>query len=184
MQQLRACRGGAAREKNRVQLGRGCSVLSPESSALRGYWQETWLRVGGRQPEARWERGLQFCTRRHGLGEEGRAREWPGHRTLQGGTRKVSSQARAWPEDRAPPSCSCPPPPPALALPPLETQSQLRAVSPQVTRGPHTYSVGVCTAAAGLDEGGCKDGAVCLLSRSKGPCSSYRNFLLEGLKKN
>lgn len=59
MQQLRACRGGAAREKNRVQLGRGCSVLSPESSALWGYWQETWLRVGGRQLEAR---GSMVCS--------------------------------------------------------------------------------------------------------------------------
>ncbi|XP_043744063.1 cation-independent mannose-6-phosphate receptor [Cervus elaphus] len=38
----------------------------------------------------------------------------------------------------------------------------------KVTRGPHTYSVGVCTSAAGLDEGGCKDGAVCLLSGTKG----------------
>lgn len=28
--------------------------------------------------------------------------------------------------------------------------------------------MGVCTAAAGLDEGGCKDGGVCLLSGSKG----------------
>lgn len=28
------------------------TLLSPESSALRGYWQETWLRVGGGQPEA------------------------------------------------------------------------------------------------------------------------------------
>lgn len=51
VQQLRACRGGAAR-KNRVQLGRGYSVLSPQSSALQGYRQETWLRVGGGQPEA------------------------------------------------------------------------------------------------------------------------------------
>ena len=58
--------------------------------------------------------------------------------------------------------------PSAGLAPPLETQSQRGAVSPQVTRGPHTYSVGVCTAAAGLDEGGCKDGAVCLLSGSKG----------------
>lgn len=40
--------------------------------------------------------------------------------------------------------------------------------SVQVTRDSHTYSVGVCTAAAGLDEGGCKDGGVCLLSGSKG----------------
>lgn len=78
----------------------------------------------------------------------------------------MSSQAPAWPVDRAPPSCSCPPP--ALALSPPETQSQHGAVSLQVTRGPHTYSVGVCTSAAGLDEGGCKDGAVCLLSGTKG----------------
>lgn len=90
-----------------------------------------------------------------------------------GGPRRVSSQALARPVDRAPPSCSChprspPPPAPALALLLLETQSQHGAVSLQVTRGPHTYSVGVCTAAAGLDEGGCKDGAVCLLSGSKG----------------
>lgn len=69
--------------------------------------------------------------------------------------------------DRAPLSCSCSPRPSA-GLPPLETQSQRGVVSLQVTRGPHTYSVGVCTAAAGLDEGGCKDGAVCLLSGTKG----------------
>lgn len=41
-------------------------------------------------------------------------------------------------------------------------------LSVQVTRDSRTYSVGVCTAAAGLDEGGCKDGGVCLLSGSKG----------------
>lgn len=40
--------------------------------------------------------------------------------------------------------------------------------SVQVTQDSRTYSVGVCTAAAGLDEGGCKDGGVCLLSGSKG----------------
>lgn len=38
----------------------------------------------------------------------------------------------------------------------------------QVTRDSRTYSVGVCTAAAGLDQGGCKDGGVCLLSGSRG----------------
>ncbi|XP_066228988.1 cation-independent mannose-6-phosphate receptor isoform X1 [Saccopteryx leptura] len=38
----------------------------------------------------------------------------------------------------------------------------------KVTRDSRTYSVGVCTAAAGLDEGGCKDGGVCLLSGSRG----------------
>lgn len=38
----------------------------------------------------------------------------------------------------------------------------------QVTRDSRTYSLGVCTAAAGPDEGGCKDGGVCLLSGSKG----------------
>uniref|UniRef100_A0A5F9C0Z7 Cation-independent mannose-6-phosphate receptor n=1 Tax=Oryctolagus cuniculus TaxID=9986 RepID=A0A5F9C0Z7_RABIT len=38
----------------------------------------------------------------------------------------------------------------------------------KVTRDSRTYSVGVCTAAAGLDEGGCKDGGVCLLSGTKG----------------
>ncbi|KAM5228759.1 cation-independent mannose-6-phosphate receptor [Ctenodactylus gundi] len=38
----------------------------------------------------------------------------------------------------------------------------------KVTQDSRTYSVGVCTAAAGLDEGGCKDGGVCLLSGSKG----------------
>lgn len=41
-------------------------------------------------------------------------------------------------------------------------------LSVQVTRDSRTYSIGVCTAAAGLDEGGCKDGGVCLLSGSKG----------------
>lgn len=41
-------------------------------------------------------------------------------------------------------------------------------VSVQVTRDSRTYSVGVCTAAAGPDEGGCKDGGVCLLSGTKG----------------
>ncbi|XP_058516485.1 cation-independent mannose-6-phosphate receptor isoform X4 [Ochotona princeps] len=38
----------------------------------------------------------------------------------------------------------------------------------KVTRDSRTYSVGVCTAAAGPDEGGCKDGGVCLLSGTKG----------------
>ncbi|KAM7135316.1 cation-independent mannose-6-phosphate receptor isoform 2-T2 [Molossus nigricans] len=38
----------------------------------------------------------------------------------------------------------------------------------KVTRDSRTYSLGVCTAAAGPDEGGCKDGGVCLLSGSKG----------------
>ena len=51
----------------------------------------------------------------------------------------------------------------------LETHSPAHVVSSvQVTRDSRTYSVGVCTAAAGLDEGGCKDGGVCLLSGSKG----------------
>uniref|UniRef100_A0A8C5VW34 Cation-independent mannose-6-phosphate receptor n=1 Tax=Microcebus murinus TaxID=30608 RepID=A0A8C5VW34_MICMU len=38
----------------------------------------------------------------------------------------------------------------------------------KVTRDLRTYSVGVCTAATGPDQGGCKDGGVCLLSGSKG----------------
>ncbi|XP_027795386.2 cation-independent mannose-6-phosphate receptor [Marmota flaviventris] len=38
----------------------------------------------------------------------------------------------------------------------------------KVTRGSRTYSVGVCTVAAGPEQGGCKDGGVCLLSGSKG----------------
>ncbi|XP_023555112.1 cation-independent mannose-6-phosphate receptor [Octodon degus] len=38
----------------------------------------------------------------------------------------------------------------------------------KVTRNAHTYVVGVCTLAAGLDQGGCKDGGVCLLSGSQG----------------
>ncbi|EDL83054.1 insulin-like growth factor 2 receptor, isoform CRA_d [Rattus norvegicus] len=37
-----------------------------------------------------------------------------------------------------------------------------------VTRDAHTYSIGVCTTAADLDQEGCKDGGVCLLSGSKG----------------
>lgn len=41
-------------------------------------------------------------------------------------------------------------------------------LSLQVTRDARTYSIGVCTAAAGLDQEGCKDGGVCLLSESKG----------------
>lgn len=40
----------------------------------------------------------------------------------------------------------------------------LHVVSLQVTRDSRTYSVGVCTAAAGPEQGGCKDGGVCLLS--------------------
>lgn len=40
----------------------------------------------------------------------------------------------------------------------------LHMVSLQVTRDSRTYSVGVCTAAAGPEQGGCKDGGVCLLS--------------------
>ncbi|KAM4866079.1 cation-independent mannose-6-phosphate receptor isoform 2-T3 [Thomomys bottae] len=38
----------------------------------------------------------------------------------------------------------------------------------KVTRDSRTYSVGVCAAAAGPEQGGCKDGGVCLLSGSKG----------------
>ncbi|XP_037376580.1 cation-independent mannose-6-phosphate receptor isoform X2 [Talpa occidentalis] len=38
----------------------------------------------------------------------------------------------------------------------------------KVTRDSRTYSVGVCTAALGPDQGGCKDGGVCLLSGTKG----------------
>ncbi|XP_053447080.1 cation-independent mannose-6-phosphate receptor [Nycticebus coucang] len=38
----------------------------------------------------------------------------------------------------------------------------------KVTQDSRTYSVGVCTPAAGPDQGGCKDGGVCLLSGSKG----------------
>lgn len=38
----------------------------------------------------------------------------------------------------------------------------------KVTRDAHTYSIGVCTTAADLDQEGCKDGGVCLLSGSKG----------------
>lgn len=41
-------------------------------------------------------------------------------------------------------------------------------LSVQVTRDAHTYSIGVCTTAAGLDQEGCKDGGVCLLSGNKG----------------
>lgn len=41
-------------------------------------------------------------------------------------------------------------------------------LSVQVTRDAHTYSIGVCTTAADLDQEGCKDGGVCLLSGSKG----------------
>lgn len=41
-------------------------------------------------------------------------------------------------------------------------------LSLQVTRDARTYSIGVCTTAAGLDQEGCKDGGVCLLSGNKG----------------
>lgn len=61
------------------------------------------------------------------------------------------------------------PPPCAAGALHLETHPQPCVVSSvQVTQDSRTYSVGVCTAAAGLDEGGCKDGGVCLLSGSKG----------------
>ncbi|XP_075410409.1 cation-independent mannose-6-phosphate receptor isoform X1 [Tenrec ecaudatus] len=46
--------------------------------------------------------------------------------------------------------------------------SSLSTSTFKVTHKSHVYSVGVCTAAAGLDQGGCKDGGVCLLSTSKG----------------
>lgn len=50
-----------------------------------------------------------------------------------------------------------------------EARPQPRVLlSVQVTHDSRTYSVGVCTAAAGPDEGGCKDGGVCLLSQTKG----------------
>lgn len=61
------------------------------------------------------------------------------------------------------------PPPCTASSFQLETHPQPVMVSSvQVTQDSRTYSVGVCTAAAGLDEGGCKDGGVCLLSGSKG----------------
>ncbi|KAK2501049.1 hypothetical protein MC885_011037 [Smutsia gigantea] len=46
--------------------------------------------------------------------------------------------------------------------------SSLSKTTFKVTRDSRMYSVGVCTAAAGVDQGGCKDGGVCLLSGSKG----------------
>ncbi|XP_045356158.1 cation-independent mannose-6-phosphate receptor [Leopardus geoffroyi] len=46
--------------------------------------------------------------------------------------------------------------------------SSLSKVPFKVTRDSRTYSVGVCTAAAGPEQGGCKDGGVCLLSGTKG----------------
>ncbi|MBZ3890423.1 Cation-independent mannose-6-phosphate receptor, partial [Sciurus carolinensis] len=46
--------------------------------------------------------------------------------------------------------------------------SSLSRSAVKVTQGSRTYSVGVCTAAAGPEQGGCKDGGVCLLSGSKG----------------
>ncbi|KAI5938484.1 Cation-independent mannose-6-phosphate receptor [Manis javanica] len=46
--------------------------------------------------------------------------------------------------------------------------SSLSKTTFKVTRDSHTYSVGVCTAAVGMDQGGCRDGGVCLLSGSKG----------------
>uniref|UniRef100_A0A8C0X744 Cation-independent mannose-6-phosphate receptor n=1 Tax=Castor canadensis TaxID=51338 RepID=A0A8C0X744_CASCN len=46
--------------------------------------------------------------------------------------------------------------------------SSLSKSTVKVTRDSRTYSVGVCTAAAGPDQGGCKDGGVCLLSGNKG----------------
>lgn len=50
-----------------------------------------------------------------------------------------------------------------------EARPQPRVLlSVQVTHDSRTYSVGVCTAAAGPEEGGCKDGGVCLLSQTKG----------------
>lgn len=61
-----------------------------------------------------------------------------------------------------------PPPCGGGAVPP-EARPQPRVLlSVQVTHDSRTYSVGVCTAAAGPDEGGCKDGGVCLLSQTKG----------------
>nr|XP_060473234.1 cation-independent mannose-6-phosphate receptor [Panthera onca] len=46
--------------------------------------------------------------------------------------------------------------------------SSLSKIPFKVTRDSRTYSVGVCTAAAGPEQGGCKDGGVCLLSGTKG----------------
>ncbi|KAL4699646.1 hypothetical protein H8957_000590 [Semnopithecus entellus] len=46
--------------------------------------------------------------------------------------------------------------------------SSLSTSTFKVTRDSRTYSVGVCTAAAGPEQGGCKDGGVCLLSGTKG----------------
>ncbi|XP_029327247.1 cation-independent mannose-6-phosphate receptor [Mus caroli] len=46
--------------------------------------------------------------------------------------------------------------------------SSLSTSTFKVTRDARTYSIGVCTAAAGLDQEGCKDGGVCLLSGNKG----------------
>ncbi|KAL4839173.1 hypothetical protein H8958_013998 [Nasalis larvatus] len=46
--------------------------------------------------------------------------------------------------------------------------SSLSTSTFKVTRDSRTYSVGVCTTAAGPEQGGCKDGGVCLLSGTKG----------------
>uniref|UniRef100_A0A673TKJ8 Cation-independent mannose-6-phosphate receptor n=1 Tax=Suricata suricatta TaxID=37032 RepID=A0A673TKJ8_SURSU len=46
--------------------------------------------------------------------------------------------------------------------------SSLSGIPFKVTRDSRTYSVGVCTVAAGPEQGGCKDGGVCLLSGTKG----------------
>ncbi|XP_077611202.1 cation-independent mannose-6-phosphate receptor [Crocuta crocuta] len=46
--------------------------------------------------------------------------------------------------------------------------SSLSKIPFKVTRDSRTYSVGVCSAAVGPEQGGCKDGGVCLLSGTKG----------------
>lgn len=61
-----------------------------------------------------------------------------------------------------------PPPCGGGAVPPEACPQPRVLLSVQVTHDSRTYSVGVCTAAAGPDEGGCKDGGVCLLSQTKG----------------
>lgn len=94
----------------------------------------------------------------------GTGAEWTGYLPLEGGQGPRGGAEPRFPltaRGRSPHS---------LARAPSTWDLVTAAVVPslQVTRDSRTYSVGVCTAAAGLDQGGCKDGGVCLLSGSRG----------------
>lgn len=153
------------------------SALSPRRSQVTGGRRglrevgASWLGSRScRSPRARGSTASRAATGGQGLGVEGaqrvdRASPSGGGQGSRG--RGERQGARAQPAD---PAAACRHAPTSHSAGPLhlETPHSRGVMSLQVTRDSRTYSVGVCTAAAGLDQGGCKDGSVCLLSGSKG----------------